>query len=284
VALYRDLLKVVHETMVQASRVVEQLRTVKLGDVSQALLAMGIEHGINSRSRPARGESDRAPRARVRRLSAASRPTSLVDALPKWRAPRPRGRPRGALVLSSRTTKARVWDIFRADGPLCDGILRSFAQLQTDIRVAESAYLVGLRGLGAHRTTGERHSADVAELRSEASAAARRTGASTRTAVIERLELRVTARIGVSRTRAAPAKDRGVRAGVRVTGRAGVRRAARCCPRTDYNPGAYGYDYWDSPFYAHGRGWGRPGYYHGSVHGGHAGGGSRGGGGHGGHR
>jgi hypothetical protein len=84
-------------------------------------------------------------------------------------------------------------------------------------------------------------------------------------------------------------------------------------PQTDYNPDVYGYDYWDSPFwyntgyvgfyggvgfprgygghpfYARGRGWGRPGYYHGSVRGGHAGGGFHGGGfhgggGHGGHR
>jgi len=42
VALYRDLLKVTKDTMAQASQVVEQLRTVKLGEVSQALLA---EHG-----------------------------------------------------------------------------------------------------------------------------------------------------------------------------------------------------------------------------------------------
>jgi IS5 family transposase len=45
-ALYRDLLKVTQETMVQARQVVEQLRTVTLGEVSQALLAMAIEQGI----------------------------------------------------------------------------------------------------------------------------------------------------------------------------------------------------------------------------------------------
>jgi IS5 family transposase len=46
VVLYRDLLKVTGETMAQASQVVGKLRTVELGDVSQALLAMAIEQGI----------------------------------------------------------------------------------------------------------------------------------------------------------------------------------------------------------------------------------------------
>lgn len=46
VALYRDLLKVTQDTMLQANQVVEQLRTVKLGEVGQALIAMSIEHGI----------------------------------------------------------------------------------------------------------------------------------------------------------------------------------------------------------------------------------------------
>ncbi len=75
----------------------------------------------------------------------------------------------------------------------------------------------------------------------------------------------------------------------------------------DYNPAIYGYDYWDfpfwynpvyvgfrgvrfpgyrgHPFFARGRGWGRPGYYHGPAHGAyHGGGGFHGGGGYGGGR
>ncbi len=86
-------------------------------------------------------------------------------------------------------------------------------------------------------------------------------------------------------------------------------------PQQDYDPSAYGYDYWDAPFwynsgyvgfyggvafpgvfrggpvFARGRGWGQPGYYHagnpgGGFHGGHGGGGRAGGGGggHGGRR
>jgi hypothetical protein len=86
-------------------------------------------------------------------------------------------------------------------------------------------------------------------------------------------------------------------------------------PQAEYNPDVYGYDYWDSPFYynptfigfyggiyprgywgrpfyARGRGWGGPGYYHGwhgANRGGYSGGGYHGGfhgggGGHGGHR
>jgi hypothetical protein len=76
-------------------------------------------------------------------------------------------------------------------------------------------------------------------------------------------------------------------------------------PQTEYDPNVYGYDYWDSPFwynpwyvgfyggvglpwwrhpvFARGRGWGRPGYYHGGFRGGSHGG-FHGGGGHGGHR
>jgi uncharacterized membrane protein YgcG len=87
-------------------------------------------------------------------------------------------------------------------------------------------------------------------------------------------------------------------------------------PQAEYDPDAYGYDYWDAPFYynptfigfyggvyprgywgrpfyARGWGWGRPGYYHGGYRGGvyrggfhggarggfHGGGGGRGGGG-----
>jgi transposase, IS5 family len=44
--LYRDLLKVTRETMAQATQVIEQLGDVKLGDVSQMLMAMAIEQGI----------------------------------------------------------------------------------------------------------------------------------------------------------------------------------------------------------------------------------------------
>ena len=79
-------------------------------------------------------------------------------------------------------------------------------------------------------------------------------------------------------------------------------------PQGAYLPYAYGYDYWDTPFwynpgyvgfygvhfgywghpiFARGRGWGRPGYYHGGFHPayhGRGGGGFHGGGGHGGGR
>ena len=81
-------------------------------------------------------------------------------------------------------------------------------------------------------------------------------------------------------------------------------------PQAEYDPNVYGYDYWDTPFwynpgyvgfyggiglpgpypwwrhpvFARGRGWGRPGYYHGGFRGGFHGGFHGGGGGHGGHR
>jgi transposase, IS5 family len=45
-ALYRDLLKVTEETMVQARHVAEQLRDVKVDDVSQMVCAMVTEQGI----------------------------------------------------------------------------------------------------------------------------------------------------------------------------------------------------------------------------------------------
>ena len=45
-ALYRDLLRVTEETMVQAKQVVEQLKNVDCADLKEALLAQAIELGI----------------------------------------------------------------------------------------------------------------------------------------------------------------------------------------------------------------------------------------------
>ncbi len=45
-SLYRDLLKVTLETMAEANRVSEQLQTVHVANMQEALLAQAIEHGI----------------------------------------------------------------------------------------------------------------------------------------------------------------------------------------------------------------------------------------------